>query len=96
MSVLDRTNDRIIISYLVAGNIRGREAVRADETVVLVGSAPGDTLRDTAADHGAGETLVLGAINFDADDTAVCVSRSGERAQEGGGLEERHVVCFVG
>jgi hypothetical protein len=80
----------------VASNVRGREGVRANETVVLVGSAPGDTLRDTGANHGAGEAFVLLAIDLDADNAAVSISRSGEGAQEGGGLEERHVVCFVG
>jgi hypothetical protein len=80
----------------VAGDVRGRVAVRANEAVVLVGSAPGNALRLARADHGRGETLVLSAIDFDADNTAVGVGRSGKGAQKGGGLEERHVDCCVG
>lgn len=80
----------------MAGNVRGRVALRADEAVVLVGSAPSDTVRLAGADHGAGEALVLGTININADDTAVSVSRSGKGAQKGDFLEERHVDCFVG
>ena len=78
----------------MAGNVGGGVAVRADEAVVLVGSAPSDTVRLARADHGRGEALVLSAINVDADDTAVSVSRSGERTQKGDLLENRHVDWF--
>jgi hypothetical protein len=80
----------------VAGNVGGRVALRSNEAVVLVGSAPSNALRDTGADHSGSETLVLSAIDFDANNTAVSVGRSGKGAQEGGGLEERHVDCCIG
>lgn len=80
----------------MAGNVGGRVAVRANEAVVLVGSAPSDAVRLARADHGAGEALVLGSVDIDADDTAVSVSRSGKGTQKGGLLEERHVDSFVG
>ena len=75
----------------MAGNVGGGVAVRANEAVVLVGSAPGNAIRLARANHGGGEALVLGAVNLDGDDTAVGVGRSGKGAQKGGGLHEGHV-----
>lgn len=84
--------DRIeVIAYLVAGNVGGRVAVRANEAVVLVGSAPGNAIRLARGSLGGGEALVLGTVNLDGDDTAVGVGRSGKGAQKGGGLDEGHV-----
>ena len=78
----------------MAGNVGGGVAVRANEAVVLVGSAPGNAIRLARSDHGGGETLVLGAINLDGDDTAVSVGRSGKGAHKGDGLHEGHVDCW--
>lgn len=78
-------------AYLVAGNVGGGVAVRANEAIVLVGSAPGDAVRLARGNLSGGEALVLGAVNLDGDDTAVGVGRSGKGAQEGGGLHEGHV-----
>lgn len=78
-------------AYLVAGNVAAGVGVRSDEAIVAVLSAPGDNVAGARVGHGAGEALVLGAVNIDADDTAVSVGGGGERAQKGGFLHERHI-----
>lgn len=83
--------------YLVASNVGGAVGLRANEAVVLVVSGPGDDAAGvTGGDHGAGEALVLGAVNINADDAAVSVGRSGEGAHKGDGLHDRHfwLICF--
>jgi len=78
-------------TYLVASNVGSAEGCRLNEAVVAVLSAPGDDVVSARVGHGAGEALVLSAVNVDADDTAVSVGGGGEGAQKGGFLHERHV-----
>jgi len=75
----------------VASNVGATVRLRSNETIVTVLSAPGDDVARARIGHGAGEALVLLAVYINADDTAVSVGGSGERAQEGGFLHERHV-----
>jgi hypothetical protein len=78
-------------AYLVASDVRATVRLRSNEAVVAVLCAPGDDFRGARVSHGAGEALVLLAININADDTAVSVGVGGEGAQKGGFLHERHV-----
>jgi hypothetical protein len=79
----------------VASNVGAAVALRSNESVVTVLSAPGDDVVGARVGHGAGEARVLLAVNIDADNTAVSVGGGGERAQKGGFLHERHVCWLI-
>jgi len=82
-------------AYLVASNVGASVALRSDEAVVAVLSAPGDDFAGARVGHGAGETIVLLAANTNADNATVSVGGGGEGAQKGGFLHERHVCCLI-
>lgn len=93
----DSGGDLAGLGFAVANDVAGGVAAAINETVVTVVGAPGDDVRRAGhVDVVVEEAVVRLAINGDAGDTAVSVGRGGKGAQEGGGLEESHLVCFVG
>jgi hypothetical protein len=75
----------------VASNVTGTVALRSNEAVVAILSAPGDDVVGARVSHGAGEARVFLVVNIDADNTAVSVGGGDEGAQKGGFLHEGHV-----
>jgi hypothetical protein len=79
----------------VASNVGATVRLGSNEAVVAVLSAPGDDVRGARVGHGAGEALVLSAVNIDADNAAVSVGGGGEGGQKGGFLHEGRHVCLL-